>query len=61
MSDSELISAFGNACLQAGKNNGLCISARAESDWKAMQEWRQRLESRIQELKQQLVQKEIQV
>lgn len=51
MTDNELVDAFGNACLRAGKSNsGLCVDAGAESDWRRMQELRDKLKSRLREL-----------
>jgi ABC-type branched-subunit amino acid transport system substrate-binding protein len=53
MNDEQLVDAFGNVALQAGKSNsGMCISASATSDWEKMQTLRQALKDRLRELRQ---------
>jgi hypothetical protein len=52
MNDDQLVDAFGNAALQAGKSNsGVCISSSATSDWENMQKLRQALKDRLRELR----------
>ncbi len=52
MTDEQLVDAFGNAALRAGKSNsGMCISAGAASDWEEMQKLRQQLKKLLAELR----------
>jgi ABC-type branched-subunit amino acid transport system substrate-binding protein len=55
MNDDQLVDAFGNAALQAGKSNsGVCVSASAVLDWESMQKLRQALKDRLAELRKKL-------